>query len=125
MLAIVLVLFGGKRLRSLGGDLGGAIKGFRSAMKEGEKDEATREAERLADSRSEPARPADSAAQARASRRLSPRVFDIGFGELLLVGVIALLVLGPERLPQGSPHGRAVDGAFACHGAALYRRYRS
>lgn len=63
ILAIVLVLFGGKRLRSLGGDLGGAIKGFRSAMKEGEKDEATREAERLADSRGEPARPVDSTAQ--------------------------------------------------------------
>jgi sec-independent protein translocase protein TatA len=29
-----LVLFGAKRLRNLGGDLGSAIKGFRSAMKE-------------------------------------------------------------------------------------------
>ena len=27
-------------------------------------------------------------------------MFDIGFSELLLVGVIALLVLGPERLPR-------------------------
>lgn len=26
-------------------------------------------------------------------------MFDVGFGELLLVGVVALLVLGPERLP--------------------------
>lgn len=26
-------------------------------------------------------------------------MFDIGFGELLLIAVIALLVLGPERLP--------------------------
>ena len=34
ILAIVLVLFGAKRLRNLGGDLGSAIKGFRSAMKE-------------------------------------------------------------------------------------------
>ena len=40
VLAIVLVLFGGKRLKSLGGDLGSAIKGFKSAMKEGEQDEA-------------------------------------------------------------------------------------
>ena len=37
ILIIVLVLFGGKRLRSLGDDLGGAIKGFRSAVKEGDK----------------------------------------------------------------------------------------
>lgn len=29
-------------------------------------------------------------------------VFDVGFGELLLVGVIALLVLGPERLPRAA-----------------------
>ncbi len=34
ILAIVLVLFGAKRLRNIGGDLGGAIKGFRHAMKE-------------------------------------------------------------------------------------------
>ncbi len=27
-------------------------------------------------------------------------MFDIGFWELLLIGVIALLVLGPERLPH-------------------------
>jgi len=60
VLAIVLVLFGGKRLRSLGGDLGSAIKGFRSAVKEGEKDDAAGEAGRLAD-HSEVAPPTDSA----------------------------------------------------------------
>lgn len=27
-------------------------------------------------------------------------MFDIGFFELLLIGVIALLVIGPERLPK-------------------------
>jgi len=26
-------------------------------------------------------------------------VFDVGFSELMLIGLIALLVLGPERLP--------------------------
>ncbi|MGD2137921.1 MAG: Sec-independent protein translocase subunit TatA [Gammaproteobacteria bacterium] len=36
ILAIVLVLFGAKRLRNVGSDLGGAIKGFRHAMREGE-----------------------------------------------------------------------------------------
>jgi sec-independent protein translocase protein TatA len=34
ILAIVLVLFGTKRLRNIGGDLGSAIRGFRSAMNE-------------------------------------------------------------------------------------------
>ena len=38
ILAIVLVLFGAKRLRTLGTDLGSAVKGFRSAVKEGEED---------------------------------------------------------------------------------------
>lgn len=38
ILAIVLVLFGAKRLRNVGSDLGGAIKGFKSAMKEGEEE---------------------------------------------------------------------------------------
>lgn len=36
ILVIVIVLFGTKRLRNLGSDLGDAIKSFRSAMKEGE-----------------------------------------------------------------------------------------
>ena len=27
-------------------------------------------------------------------------MFDFGFSELLLIGVVALVVLGPERLPQ-------------------------
>lgn len=34
ILAIVLVLFGAKRLGGLGADLGGAIKGFRQAMRD-------------------------------------------------------------------------------------------
>ena len=38
VLVIVIVLFGTKRLRNMGGDLGGAVKGFRSAMKDGEGD---------------------------------------------------------------------------------------
>lgn len=37
VLVIVLLLFGTKRLRNLGGDLGGAIKGFKKAMGEEEK----------------------------------------------------------------------------------------
>ncbi len=36
ILAIVLVLFGAKKLRNIGGDLGGAIKNFKTAMKDEE-----------------------------------------------------------------------------------------
>lgn len=38
VLAIVIIVFGTKRLRNLGADLGGAIKGFRTAVKDGEED---------------------------------------------------------------------------------------
>ena len=34
VLAIVVLLFGSKKLRNIGSDLGGAIKGFRRAVKE-------------------------------------------------------------------------------------------
>lgn len=38
VLIIVLAIFGTKRLRTLGSDLGNAVKGFRSAMNEAEKE---------------------------------------------------------------------------------------
>ncbi|HEY4964247.1 MAG TPA: Sec-independent protein translocase subunit TatA [Candidatus Saccharimonadales bacterium] len=36
LLAIVVLVFGTKRLKNVGADLGDAIKGFRNAVKEGE-----------------------------------------------------------------------------------------
>lgn len=44
ILVIVLILFGGSRLRNLGSDLGTAIRGFRDAMKENAKPDATEDA---------------------------------------------------------------------------------
>jgi sec-independent protein translocase protein TatA len=38
VLVIVIVLFGTKKLRNVGADLGGAIKSFRAAIKDGEED---------------------------------------------------------------------------------------
>ena len=38
VLVVVLLLFGTKRLRNIGGDLGAAIKGFKDSMSDGEKD---------------------------------------------------------------------------------------
>ena len=40
ILVIVLAIFGTKRLRTLGSDLGNAVKGFRGAMKEAEETKA-------------------------------------------------------------------------------------
>jgi sec-independent protein translocase protein TatA len=36
LLAIIMVIFGTKKLRNIGTDLGDAIRGFRTALKEGE-----------------------------------------------------------------------------------------
>jgi sec-independent protein translocase protein TatA len=38
VLVIVLAIFGTKRLRTLGSDLGSAVKGFRSAVSDAEKE---------------------------------------------------------------------------------------
>ena len=40
ILAIVIMLFGTKRLRTLGGDLGSAVKGFKKSMSDEEPDKA-------------------------------------------------------------------------------------
>jgi sec-independent protein translocase protein TatA len=36
VLLIVLLIFGTKKLRNIGADLGGAVKGFKDGMKEGD-----------------------------------------------------------------------------------------
>lgn len=40
ILVIVLLIFGTKKLRGIGSDLGGAIKGFKKSMAEDEKERA-------------------------------------------------------------------------------------
>jgi sec-independent protein translocase protein TatA len=39
ILAIALLVFGAKRLRTIGSDLGSAVKGFKKAMNDGEDEE--------------------------------------------------------------------------------------
>jgi sec-independent protein translocase protein TatA len=43
ILAIALVIFGTKRLRTIGTDLGAAVKGFKSAMNDGETEEQAKQ----------------------------------------------------------------------------------
>ena len=38
ILAIVALIFGTKKLKSIGGDLGGAVKGFKKALTDDEKE---------------------------------------------------------------------------------------
>jgi sec-independent protein translocase protein TatA len=41
ILVVVLVVFGAKKLRSVGEDLGHAVRGFKKAVNEGEHEEST------------------------------------------------------------------------------------
>jgi len=54
ILVIIVLLFGTKRLRNIGTDLGSAIRGFRSSIKDGEAD-AAEDATFAAEARKDPA----------------------------------------------------------------------
>ncbi len=43
ILLIVMLIFGTKRLKGVGGDLGSAIKSFKQSMSDGEKEEETKQ----------------------------------------------------------------------------------
>ncbi len=62
LLLIVVLVFGTKRLRNMGGDLGAAVKGFRKGMEDTQKEEETLEPDQIT---SEPAEKATSEDQAR------------------------------------------------------------
>ena len=49
VLVIVIAIFGTKRLKSLGSDLGSAVKGFRSAVNDAEKEPAAELSDSTAD----------------------------------------------------------------------------
>ena len=57
ILVIVVLIFGAKRLKNLGGDLGGAVKGFKQAVKDDDADPATADPARIETERA----PAESA----------------------------------------------------------------
>jgi sec-independent protein translocase protein TatA len=47
ILVVVLIIFGGKKLRSIGDDLGHAVKGFKKAMSEGDQEETSAPARQI------------------------------------------------------------------------------
>ena len=74
ILAIALVIFGTKRLRTIGTDLGAAVKGFKQAMNDGESDEKAKQLKHDADFDSGAAATgtATAAAQAREAESKAP-----------------------------------------------------
>lgn len=67
ILLIVLLLFGTKRLKNIGTDLGNAVKGFRSAMSDADKEEPSVQEQRLTDSSAQPTSAPDAAASREAA----------------------------------------------------------
>ena len=45
ILVVVLLIFGGKKLRTIGDDLGHAVRGFKKAMNDGDKDSSASSAD--------------------------------------------------------------------------------
>jgi sec-independent protein translocase protein TatA len=62
LLLIVVLVFGTKRLRNMGSDLGAAVKGFRKGMEEGKEEDS----EKLEPDRIEAAKPEETAAKEQA-----------------------------------------------------------
>lgn len=55
VLVIIILLFGTKKLRGMGSDVGGALKNFKSALKDGEEEGEAKSSDNLADNGNKPA----------------------------------------------------------------------
>lgn len=73
VLAIALVVFGTKRLRSIGSDLGAAVKGFKQAMNEGESEERVKQLKQDADFESGTSAPGTAAPAHQAEVKVPPK----------------------------------------------------
>ncbi len=67
ILLIALVVFGTKRLRTIGSDLGAAVKGFKQAMNEGEREEEVKQLKQDKDADFDPAAAAKREAEVKAA----------------------------------------------------------
>jgi sec-independent protein translocase protein TatA len=73
ILAIALVIFGTKRLRSIGTDLGAAVKGFKQAMNDGESEDKVKQLKQEKDADFDAGAPAGSAQAREAEPKAPPK----------------------------------------------------
>ena len=73
ILAIALVIFGTKRLRSIGSDLGAAVKGFKQAMNDGESEDRVKQLKQDADFERGTAAPTAAAAAHETEVKVPPK----------------------------------------------------
>lgn len=78
VLAVVILLFGTSRLKNVGSDLGSALKGFKKAVKDDDKDDANESTKEDADfeSLAKPAVKTDESVPGKTSRPTSKKPVD-------------------------------------------------
>ena len=103
VLLIVVLVFGTKKLKNMGSDLGGAVKGFKDGVRDGGAAErrsggaaAGRHPQGCGRSEHRRRRSQDAILIA----RVPTRMIDFGFDKIALIGAVALIVIGPEKLPR-------------------------
>lgn len=68
LLVIVMLVFGTKRLRNIGSDLGSAVKGFRKGIEDDKDDTEDKEPEKIVNAEKTSAEPLDKEEKATAKR---------------------------------------------------------
>jgi sec-independent protein translocase protein TatA len=68
LLVIVMLVFGTKRLRNIGSDLGSAVKGFRKGIEDDKDDAEDKEPEKIVNAEKTSAEPLDKEEKASAKR---------------------------------------------------------
>ena len=125
ILLVVLLVFGAKKLRTIGSDLGSAVRGFKKSMSEGEEEGRKQIKQRCAGRRVRregwtPRRRRRKTASPDRPRADAAAMFEVGFTELLVIFVLALVVLGPEKLPRLA----AQVGRWVGRARAMARQFR-
>ena len=112
VLLVVVLIFGTKKLKNIGTDLGGAVKGFKDGMKDGTATPADAPTppqqvdappQQPVDAEHGRRRGQDQVVTRPHARRDACRacaMIDFGFDKIALIGAVALIVIGPEKLPR-------------------------
>jgi Tat protein translocase TatB subunit len=109
VLLIVVMVFGTKKLKNIGSDLGGAVKGFKDGMKDGGQPRCRQHRRGPGDAgQARPKRPPSTSKPSKRAELMMHRLtrparrcmIDLGISKLALIGAVALIVIGPEKLPR-------------------------